>query len=60
MATFMLVHGACTGGFADCNGNKQIDGCEVNTTTDHSNCGACGAACSNSNIASPTFWLFSG
>jgi hypothetical protein len=39
------VVGTCNNGFADCNGLSQ-DGCEVNTTTDNSNCGGCGANCS--------------
>lgn len=37
--------GDCASGFADCNGNKQTDGCEVNTNTDSTNCGACGKIC---------------
>ncbi|GAC1556019.1 MAG: hypothetical protein NVS3B10_16660 [Polyangiales bacterium] len=35
---------ACTGTFADCNG-LATDGCEIDTMTDASNCGACGKAC---------------
>jgi hypothetical protein len=42
--------GACIAPYADCNGNKRSDGCEVNTNIDAANCGACGAACSTSNI----------
>ena len=41
--------GACNAGFGDCNGNKKTDGCEVNTTTSTSNCGACGNACTAPN-----------
>jgi hypothetical protein len=37
--------GACTVGFADCNGDKRTDGCEVNTTNNPMHCGACGAVC---------------
>jgi len=37
--------GECASGFADCNGNKQTDGCEVNTNSDAANCGACDKAC---------------
>lgn len=37
--------GACTSGFADCNGNKKADGCEVDTRRDDDNCGACGNVC---------------
>ncbi len=36
--------GRCYGGFGNCNGNSA-DGCEVNTTNDPRNCGACGNAC---------------
>jgi hypothetical protein len=40
--------GSCTGmcapGFADCNNNRQTDGCETSLTTTQ-NCGACGNAC---------------
>ncbi len=35
---------ACAGAFADCNGNVA-DGCEVDTATAVSHCGACGRAC---------------
>ena len=37
--------GDCANGFADCNGNKQSDGCEINTQNDANNCSACGNAC---------------
>jgi len=35
---------ACTTGFDDCKGGYD-DGCETKTSTDLSNCGACGKAC---------------
>jgi hypothetical protein len=35
---------ACAAGFADCDGNPA-NGCEVNTRTDNTNCGACGTVC---------------
>ena len=44
------VVAACNAGYADCNGNPA-DGCEVQLATNVSNCGACGAACSNNNGA---------
>ncbi len=42
-----VCDGACAAGFADCDNNKQSDGCEVQIDgSDCANCGACGAACS--------------
>jgi hypothetical protein len=37
--------GTCNVGFADCNSDKRADGCEINTTNNASNCGACGTVC---------------
>lgn len=37
--------GSCEAGFEDCNANKQKDGCEIDTSTDANNCGACGNVC---------------
>jgi hypothetical protein len=37
--------GACNNGFADCDNNKQTNGCETNTNTDDMNCGMCGMQC---------------
>src|SRR5439155_1813655 len=46
--------GACAAGYADCDSDKQTDGCEVLVGgTDLNNCGGCGLVCSNQNIASP-------
>jgi hypothetical protein len=39
---------ACNTGFADCNGTAS-DGCEVNTTSNVKNCGACNRGCSFAN-----------
>jgi Ca2+-binding RTX toxin-like protein len=36
--------GSCNNGFSDCDG-AVANGCEINTKTDASNCGTCGAAC---------------
>jgi hypothetical protein len=36
-------NGDCTSGWADCNANKQTDGCEANVGNDANNCGAGGA-----------------
>jgi hypothetical protein len=49
-----LCNGACNAGFADCNGNKQTDGCEVSVASDANNCGGCGVVCSNNNLSSRT------
>ena len=43
--------GACKAGYADCNGNKLTDGCEVHIDADPRNCGECGDACSASHMA---------
>ncbi len=42
--------GACNAGFADCN-MSALDGCEVDTRINASNCGTCGRACSFANAA---------
>ena len=48
VATVTCAGGKCTGackpGFADCNGNKQLDGCETDITTS-ADCGGCDHAC---------------
>ncbi len=49
-----FCNGACNLGFADCDSNKLNNGCEINTTTNTANCGACGTVCSSNNIATPT------
>ncbi|HEU5433468.1 MAG TPA: hypothetical protein VFU81_17515, partial [Thermomicrobiales bacterium] len=36
--------GACDQGFADCD-NDPSTGCEVDISSDHNNCGACGVVC---------------
>lgn len=46
-----ICNGPCSPGFADCNNNKQVDGCETNLGTDPTNCGGCGIFCSGNNIA---------
>jgi len=40
-----VCNGTCASGWSDCNANKRIDGCEVNTASDNNNCGACGNVC---------------
>lgn len=46
--------GACDSGYADCNSDKRVDGCEVATAADPTNCGGCSVVCSRANIATPT------
>jgi hypothetical protein len=43
-------NGACAANFADCNGNKQTDGCEADLQNDEGNCGTCGTSCSSNHI----------
>jgi len=38
------VIASCTSGYADCNATVA-DGCEIDTTSDAANCGACGTVC---------------
>ena len=40
-----VCNGVCAPGFADCNNDKLLDGCEVNLTNDPANCGSCGYPC---------------
>jgi hypothetical protein len=49
-----VCYGACAAGYADCNNDKNDDGCETLLPTDPQNCGACGTACSTNNITLPT------
>src|SRR5205085_1932613 len=43
---------ACNPGFANCDG-AALNGCEINTTNDRSNCGRCGTVCPTPAHASP-------
>ena len=50
-----VCDGACQNGWADCNGNKLTDGCELNIFgNDLNNCGGCAMACSQNNVQNPT------
>jgi len=40
----MCLVATCNAGFADCDG-QYPDGCEINTTNDKNNCGACNKPC---------------
>lgn len=46
--------GECERGYADCNGNKQVDGCEIDLYVDPDHCGACATACSGNNLETRT------
>ncbi|MBX3190948.1 MAG: hypothetical protein KF819_28390 [Labilithrix sp.] len=43
----------CSEGFSDCDGDPRT-GCEAKTSTDVSNCGACGTVCGSANTDTPT------
>jgi hypothetical protein len=46
-----VCNSPCAPGYADCNGDKLLDGCEVNTNAgDPANCGGCGLVCSQNNV----------
>ena len=45
--------GTCEAGFEDCNGDLRTDGCEADTATDPTNCGSCGALCSDAHVPVP-------
>jgi formylglycine-generating enzyme len=44
-------NGACVTGFADCDGNKLSNGCEIDLMSSAANCGVCGQDCSSNNMA---------
>ncbi|HQM10806.1 MAG TPA: hypothetical protein PK140_15495 [Polyangiaceae bacterium] len=46
-----VCNGSCASGYADCNGNKLTDGCETNTASDVSHCGACNKPCSTNHVS---------
>jgi len=45
-----VCDGTCAGGFADCDTNKQTNGCETNVATDPDDCGFCGTICSGAHL----------
>jgi hypothetical protein len=52
-----ICNGSCASGYLDCDGNKQTNGCEINSQNDPVNCGTCGNKCNNplpTNAASAT------
>jgi hypothetical protein len=49
-----ICDGTCNTGYADCNHDKLVDGCEVNKTLDPDNCGGCEVVCSSNHVATRT------
>jgi hypothetical protein len=45
--------GSCNSGYGNCDG-LDPNGCETNTNTTATHCGACGQACSSNNVPNPT------
>jgi hypothetical protein len=45
----------CSAGFQNCDGNPA-NGCEINTATSTSNCGACGRSCAGSSCSNGTLF----
>src|SRR5439155_509601 len=43
-------NGTCDTGYADCDSNKQTNGCETDLNTTAANCGACGRVCSSNHV----------
>jgi hypothetical protein len=46
-----VCNGSCNASYADCDHNEQTNGCEVDTATNTSDCGACGTVCSANHVA---------
>jgi len=49
-----VCNGTCTSGYADCNSNKQTDGCETETLTNPNYCGSCTGNCSSNHMQTRT------
>jgi len=49
-----VCNGTCTSGYADCNSNKQTDGCETDTLTNPNSCGGCTNNCSSNHVQTRT------
>ncbi len=52
-----VCSGGCASGFADTNGNKLSDGCEISLTSDPNNCGSCNSLCPGTANGSPVHHL---
>jgi len=53
LCTNGVCNGPCSAGYADCNNNEQVDGCETHIASDVNHCGGCGLACSGNNVPVP-------
>jgi hypothetical protein len=49
-----VCNGACATGYADCNANKQTDGCETETLSNANACGGCSNNCSSNHMQTRT------
>jgi hypothetical protein len=49
-----ICNGNCTSGYADCNSNKQTDGCETETQANPNACGGCANSCSANHMQTRT------
>lgn len=45
-----MCDGPCVAGFADCNGQKLGDGCEIDVTANAKHCGGCNQPCSANHV----------
>ncbi len=49
-----ICNGTCASGYADCNANKQTDGCETETLSNANACGGCSNNCSSNHMQTRT------
>jgi hypothetical protein len=49
-----ICTGSCQSGYADCNANRQADGCETDVLSSPGACGGCGQSCSANHMQTRT------